>query len=499
MVVDNLLDRSEPGVKSDAADSLRMGQANLRDMKNESVMFWGREQRPAWLLWVTVALAVAVVLTHRWMPELPLGALYILPMIPAGMVMNRWQVLLFGTVLAGVRGMFLVADSTTEAAWRYLLGLFAYWATGLLVIEIVRNRRMVVEHTQVTEEQQRQLAEAQADLKILAELSPAAIFTLDDQGQVMSGNQAAAQLLGIAVDELTGHSARESFPVLWDALQFAPGTTTFRTAAQCQGVRSDGEMFVAQTWFATYDTPKGRRLAAIAVDVSEEIRDREEQNLRQLLTHNRIVAAAMSHELRNICAAIEMVHGRLKPQFSDVAMADFEAFESLVAALGRVASLDLQARSQKSLETVDVQEIFQQLQIIITPYWKEIDGVVRFLIPTALPRVLGEFHGILQVLMNLSQNSLRAVDNRPERYLEFSVSATTHSLLLRVVDSGSGIANPAGLFEPFRSGTGRSGMGLFISRAILRSYGGDLRYESNEPGATFVVELALANGRGGGG
>jgi two-component system, LuxR family, sensor kinase FixL len=452
------------------------------------------ESNPTSLLLLALGLLAGVAWLHWRFPGVPLGVLYVFPMLAAALTLNRWQIVVFALLLASVRSVFIQSGTSGDAALRFLLGLLAYGATGLLVVEMARNRALLLKHNQEISMQQALLLEAQADLRNLAEGSPAAIFTLDDQARILSGNKATRALLGIPMEGLIGFSAKDSLPVLADALKFAPGTSTFRTAAQCQGVRGDGERFVAQSWFSTYDTPTGRRLAAIAVDISDEIREREEQNLRQLLTNNRIVAAAMSHEIRNICGAISLVYSRISQGAQQPVDPDFQAFGSLVGALGRIAALDLQARTRSALETVDLADVLDQLKIIILPDWREAGGALHFSVPRSMPRVFGEGYGILQVLMNLSQNSLRAVESSKDPFLAVSFSATPQSLLLTVTDSGPGVTNATELFEPFRSGTGRSGMGLYVSRAILRSYGGDLKYDAREQGASFVLELAIAAG-----
>ncbi len=64
-----------------------------------------------------------------------------------------------------------------------------------------------------------------------------------------------------------------------------------------------------------------------------------------------------------------------------------------------------------------------------------------------------------------------------------------------VKDDGPGVAPEleARLFEPFVSGwsvPGHSGLGLTASRTLLERHGGSLAYApSDEPGATFVLEL----------
>ena len=109
---------------------------------------------------------------------------------------------------------------------------------------------------------------------------------------------------------------RDYLPVLSDALDLAAGTEQFHTAAQCQGTRQNGEIFLAHTWFSTYKTGDHLRLAAIVVDASEEMREREESGLRQLARSSRITAAAVSHEIRNLCGAISLMYQNLKDKSS---------------------------------------------------------------------------------------------------------------------------------------------------------------------------------------
>src|ERR1051326_9589666 len=85
-----------------------------------------------------------------------------------------------------------------------------------------------------------------------------------------------------------------------------------RTALQCQGTREGGEIFQAHIWFSSYATDEGQRLAAIIVDSSEEMREREEQALQQLMRGNRIVDAAVAHGVRNFCVAMAILCENLR-------------------------------------------------------------------------------------------------------------------------------------------------------------------------------------------
>jgi len=46
------------------------------------------------------------------------------------------------------------------------------------------------------------------------------------------------------------------------------------------------------------------------------------------------------------------------------------------------------------------------------------------------------------------------------------------------------------LFKPFQQNAKSTGLGLYLSRALMRSFGGDLRWEPGREGAIFIVEIA---------
>jgi len=101
-----------------------------------------------------------------------------------------------------------------------------------------------------------------------------------------------------------------------------------------------------------------------------------------------------------------------------------------------------------------------------------------------------------QVLVNLIGNAIDAMADEPVRRLSFAVErASSGQVALAVADSGSGFTEEAleHLFEPFFStkqpGEGL-GLGLTISRDILRDFGGDLLAgPAPGGGARFVVLL----------
>ncbi len=136
--------------------------------------------------------------------------------------------------------------------------------------------------------------------------------------------------------------------------------------------------------------------------------------------------------------------------------------------------------------------LLDHLRIMIEPNWQEVDGSVAWELPDAIPAVVTDPHGLLQVFLNLAQNSLRAVSEGPVRELEITVLAGDQRVLVFFQDSGPGVDAAERLFQPFQAGADGAGLGLYISRAIVRSYGGDLRFDPSAGRCCFVVELPAA-------
>ena len=87
---------------------------------------------------------------------------------------------------------------------------------------------------------------------------------------------------------LPGSRIGNYLPALASVPPFSSGTQLFRTEMECPGRRYTGEVFLANIWFSTYRTRSGPRLAAVVVDVSEDLRNREESSLQQFMAGSRI-------------------------------------------------------------------------------------------------------------------------------------------------------------------------------------------------------------------
>jgi len=121
------------------------------------------------------------------------------------------------------------------------------------------------------------------------------------------------------------------------------------------------------------------------------------------------------------------------------------------------------------------------------------------LAPRALPLVRSDETQLLQVFVNLLLNSAEALATRPQgspRHVYLSARTSPRFLTLCVEDDGPGISagDAALIFEPgFTTKPAGCGLGLPLSRRLLRAMGGDLRFEPRaQGGARFLVVLPIA-------
>ena len=440
-------------------------------------------------------LLIAAIAIIDWRVDLnfAFAFLYLLPVLLVGTVLSRRLVVLSALVCTVLSDFFDPFPFTLALSLPQDILVFAALAgCGLFAYEVTRRSRREAEVRHRVESEVTARREAEEQLEFLIESSPAAILTMSADFLILRANSAAYRLLGLRQGELPGQSIRQYIPAL-GRVSPTESRQTFRTEMQCRGVRGNGEVFLANVFFSTYNTAPGPRLAALVVDASEDMRDREESNLEQLLAGSRILVGAVSHEIRNVCGAITIMHENLVRSGILSGNQDFEALGSLVETLNRIASMELtQSSNRPQAAIIDLSGALDDFRIVLEPCCHEADISLHWDIPKELPAVWADRHRLLQVLLNLTQNSEHALRDAKVRRIDISATVGKGVVSVRVTDTGPGISSVPKLFQPFQQGAESTGLGLYLSRAFVRSFRGELRHDPSMPGCSFVIELAMA-------
>ncbi len=448
------------------------------------------EAPPRTVLPLALALVLAIAtLDHEIVTNISIGLLYTIPILISALCLNWWQLLLASLACAVLREHFAPFSWESHAVTRVLSALATFGGTGLLAAGLVRGRRMALQYGRELNEQNERRVEAENQVRMLVESSPAAIITLDAQGKVDLANQAAHEMLELPLGTLHGRSISEYLPTVANLLQAADSDLPYRSATNCRGRRANGETFLACIWFATYPTAAGRRMAAIITDTSEDLRDWQETSLQSLLRSSRVLVGSVSHEIRNMCAAISVVHANLGRIPGVAGTEDYAALATLAQALARLTTVELQSVTEQPMERVSLDHLLDEFRIVVSPSLELAEVDLRILDHEGMPPVQGDRHGLLQVLLNLSRNSTRAMEGCQPKRITLQVESGADAVLMRFTDSGPGVANPAKLFQPFQPGAEAVGLGLFVSRAIVRACGGELYHEPSARGCTICIRL----------
>jgi signal transduction histidine kinase len=132
---------------------------------------------------------------------------------------------------------------------------------------------------------------------------------------------------------------------------------------------------------------------------------------------------------------------------------------------------------------------------------EEIGATLEWAPPTDMPQLLFDPEALSRAILNVVTNALDAVEDRSGATVSIRVTCDTEDERVRVTvsDNGEGMTPDtiAEIFNLFVSTKGArgTGLGLTVSRKILREHGGDI-HVSSQPGegSTFVMEFPVRTG-----
>jgi signal transduction histidine kinase len=219
--------------------------------------------------------------------------------------------------------------------------------------------------------------------------------------------------------------------------------------------------------------------------------------------------AALSHHIKNILQGLKSGGDILKMGLSSMDQLLLQQGWKLTEKnLGKIQDLvmDMLSYSKErvpNIEATDLNAIAREVLGSLLPRAKEMGVQLKMRLDGTLPLVPVDPHGLHHALLNLVGNALDAVEEteqakvvvRTEREPIVDVSKGAW-VRIQVEDNGHGIPPEklADIFRPFVSTKGArgTGLGLAVSRKILREHGGDIRAESTPgQGSRFTIRLPL--------
>jgi len=316
-------------------------------------------------------------------------------------------------------------------------------------------------------------------------------------------NPAAARTIGMRVEDLTGRCVRDVLPRNWET----PGLLDRYIGVIDRGEQHEFEVESVNRknlWFHVIASPLHGSAAVWFADISKL--KAQEQELQEADRRKDEFLATLAHELRNPLAPIRQATRIARAAAATDAQKQWghDVIERQVQGMALLLD-DLLDVSRITRGTLLLRKSTVTLSSVI-------DGAVE----SARPHIEAKGHRLAidvperasmldvdplrlsQVIGNLLTNAAKYTD--PGGRISLQARCEASQLLIRVSDSGVGVpAEQLGkLFEMFSqlpTATGRSqgglGIGLALSRALVRLHGGDIEARSAGLGlgSEFIVRL----------
>jgi len=341
-------------------------------------------------------------------------------------------------------------------------------------------------------------AERRADAARVLEHIGDGVFMLDHEGVVRLWNRAAEAVTRLSAEEVVGRPAVEAIPG-WAAIaRNVPVATTPATGLSAETLPL--ELPGRELW-----------LSIAAVEFNEgtvyAFRDLTADRVLEELRSDFV--STVSHELRTPLAAI--YGAALTLQREDLQLDETQSANLLgvIATesdrLARTVNDILWAsrldadRVQLDLGTHDPRELARTVVEAAQVHLPS--GVeLSFSCERELPPILGDPDKVRQVLTNFVDNAIKYSPDGGK--VELEIAGRDHAVRFSVADQGLGI--PPGeqrrIFDKFyrvdpnlTRGVGGTGLGLYISRELVRRMNGTIWVESSEgEGSRFSFELPVA-------
>lgn len=328
----------------------------------------------------------------------------------------------------------------------------------------------------------------------------------------------------LALDSLTPAHARARNQALMAGLAAAVACLMAMAAwqsrhAAMQKLATQAALQAAHDTLETRVAERTRQLSDANASLAAEVETRKavEQSLHDTqaeLVHAAKMAvlgqvsAGLAHELNQPLAALRTLSDNavvlMDKQRLDETRGNLQRISHLVGRLGELTRRLKTFAHKPGDQPVPtaLAAAVANAQGLLAERLRRLGVQVEVQIEPANLAVMADPAQVEQVLVNLMVNALDAMASSPPRQLRqlrLQASAAAGRVSLRVSDSGLGIAPAmlAHLFEPFATskppGAGL-GLGLMISRRIVRSFGGELTAEHPAAGgACFCIELPAAS------
>ena len=363
------------------------------------------------------------------------------------------------------------------------------------------------------------LMQAEAYSKAVVDTAVEAVVSIDEQGHIETINLAAENMFEYTPEMILGENIRclisPDYLEEYDQYRshFQEDHLAHRVGGGCEvmGIRQNGSTFPMHFVVSEILNQPDRKYVGLIRDLSvQREAEREVREQRDQLAHvDRLntlgeMASAIAHEINQPLTAISMYSQtglRLlnqKPPQNERCLDVLYKLSIQAHRAGAIIehSQRFSRQNESHREEVDCNVLLREVHKLAEVEARIRDIVIILQLAGLLPMVVCDPVQIQQVVLNLLRNGMESMKEAGYKRGNRIVVQTHRSdigVKISVIDSGTGITADVAeqLYRPFSTtkDTG-TGIGLSISRTIIRAHGAQLKFLNNENGGvTFYFTL----------
>lgn len=332
----------------------------------------------------------------------------------------------------------------------------------------------------------------------------------DTEGKIVYVNPAFEKASGYSREEVLGKTPavfgsgkhpKSFWKNMWETI-----TSGRVWTGEVENRRRDGEAYYSYLLISPIVDVNGAIVGFFGVhrDISDQ------KNLEKQLIHAQklesigLLAAGVAHEVGNpltsISSLVQVIQRETKEVFTQEKL---ELIKSQINRISRIIRdlVDFSRRSSHEIHLTDVNKSLREAIAIVQVGKKAKELSFNISFDPSVPPLALVADQLEQVFINVLINAVDAIHEvrAPQRKGEISVTTGLKNGTVEVIirDNGKGISRDSmpKIFQPFyttkKVGEG-TGLGLWVSYGIIRSFQGDIVADSVEgSGTTFTITLPL--------
>ena len=319
--------------------------------------------------------------------------------------------------------------------------------------------------------------------QVLLERVSSGIMTIDSQGFIKLANQAAHRILNCSVLSPLDHIERIDIRLFNHLKNKQPKERIVLSKSDTKGSK---DISIITQRLTVRDEAL---LLVILQDIRTELDEKELDSWIRLIR-------VQAHEIRNSMAPIAAITESLISTSKNDTIK-----EGVNIILDRSRHLTKFVDSYRQLthlpdpekSRINISELIDRVRILLSDQPNFKDVKFKQVSGDASIYCNADPNQLTQVLINLLRNAYEALQSQASPELSIKLEQNKGTITIRIIDNGPGIPSDQleEIFIPFftTKPTG-TGVGLSLSKQIIRKHGGELTVQSKqEKGSTFTIEL----------